>query len=541
MRNLIQAPEFDYIIVGGGTAGCVVANRLSADPRHSVLLLEAGGNDGNRWLHIPIGYARVFGKPEFNWIYRTQAEPQLNNRAGPFYQGKVIGGSSAVNGMIYLRGQREDFEHWTRLGCTGWDYDTVLKCYLRSEDQCSRGSGPYHAVGGPLAVSDPAEPHALMDAFIDAAEQAGIPRNPDFNGATQEGAGYYQTMTRNGRRCSAAMAYIHPVRNRANLTVMTGARVERVLFDGRNADGVSVVVGGERRGIRARREVILSGGAFASPLLLQASGVGPGALLQAHGIPVVFDAPEVGRNLQNHFNPWVSYRCKQPVTFNDQMATRWGRARLVLAYALRRRGFMALGPVYGGALLRTELSPERPDVHIHFFLFGTERVRPALLPFSAVMATVCQLRPESRGTVEIGGPNLSNLVQDARIQFNFMSTELDRQTVACGMAKVRQLMRRPALEAYIGDELDAYPDKSTDEDLKSYTGEVRGTAHHIAGTCRMGADARAVLDPCLRVRGVGKLRVADNAIMPTLVSADTAAPAIMIGERASDFILADAR
>ena len=533
-----NAPEFDYIVVGAGTAGCVVANRLSANPQHRVLLLEAGGDDKDRWLHIPIGYARVFGKPEFNWIYQVQPEPQLNNRAGPFYQGKVIGGSSAVNGMIYLRGQREDFDHWVRLGCSGWDYDTVLQCYLRSEDQRSRAAGRYHAVGGPLAVSDPAEPHQVVDAFIDAAEQAGIPRNPDFNGERQEGAGYYQTMTRNGRRCSAAMAYIHPVKGRANLTVMTDARVERVLFDGQDAAGVSVIVNGQRVTIKARREVILSGGAFASPLLLQASGVGPGALLQSQGVAVVHDAPDVGRNLQNHFNPWISYRCTQPVTFNDQMATRWGRVQLVLQYALRRRGFMALGPVYGGALCRTELSPERPDVHIHFFLFGTERVKPALLPFSAVMATVCQLRPESRGTVEIGGPDL---VKDAKIRFNFMATELDRKTVCAGMAKVRDLMRRPALQAYIGDELDAYPDVSTDEELKAYTGEVRGTAHHIAGTCRMGIDERAVLDPMLRVRGVGKLRVVDNSIMPALLSADTAAPAIMIGERASDFILADAR
>ena len=529
---------FDYIIVGGGTAGCVVANRLSANPQHRVLLLEAGGDDTNRWLHIPIGYARVFGKPEFNWIYQVQPEPQLNNRAGPFYQGKVIGGSSAVNGMIYLRGQREDFDHWVQLGCTGWDYDTVLKCYLRSEDQRSRAAGQYHSVGGPLAVSDPAEPHQVVDAFIAAAEQAGIPRNPDFNGATQEGAGYYQTMTRNGRRCSAAMAFIHPVKHRANLTVMTGARVERVLFEGKDASGVSVIVNGQRLTMTARREVILAAGAFASPLLLQASGVGPGGLLQSQGVAVVHDAPDVGQNLQNHFNPWISYRCKQPVTFNDQMATRWGRMQLVLQYALRRRGFMALGPVYGGALCRTELSPDRPDIHIHFFLFGTERVKPALLPFSAVMATVCQLRPESRGSVELGGPDL---VKDAKIRFNFMATELDRQTVAAGMAKVREVMHRPALQGYIGDELDAYPDVSTDEELKNYSGEVRGTAHHIAGTCRMGTDALAVLDPALRVRGVGKLRVVDNSIMPTLLSADTAAPAIMIGERGADFILADAR
>jgi choline dehydrogenase len=334
------------------------------------------------------------------------------------------------------------------------------------------------------------------------------------------------------------MGYLHPIRNRPNLTVRTGACVERVTIEGGQARGVRYLADGVQHTVRAEREVILSAGAFASPLLLQASGVGPGALLQQHGITVLHDAPEVGRNLQNHFNPWISYRCKQPVTLNDQMLSRWGRARLVLDYVLRRRGFMALGPVYGGALACTSLSPGRPDVHIHFFLFGAERVRPALLPFSAVMATVCQLRPESRGWVEIGGPDL---VRDARIQFNFMSTELDRQTVVAGMAKVRDLMRRPALAHYIGDELDAYPDVSTDEELRNYSGEVRGTAHHIAGTCRMGVDKQAVLDPQLRVRGVGALRVIDNSIMPTLLSADTAAPALMIGERGADFILADAR
>ena len=530
--------EFDYIIAGGGTAGCALANRLSADPSKRVLVLEAGGDDSNRWLHIPIGYAKVFGKPEYNFIYRIQPEHQLKNRAGPFYPGKVIGGSSAVNGMIYLRGQREDFDHWVKLGCTGWDYANVLKAYLRAENQCSRGSSEYHAVGGPLNVSDCPDKHEVIEAFIAASGLAGIPANPDFNGAKQEGAGYYQTMARNGRRCSAAMAYIHPVKHRANLTVMTGAAVERVLFAGKDADGVEFIHEGQRKTAKARRDVILSGGAFASPLLLQKSGVGPGALLQKHGIPVIHDSPDVGRNLQNHFNPWISYRCKQPVTLNDQMRTPLGRFGLLMRYVLMRKGFMAMGPVPAGALVKTDLSPDRPDVHIHLFLFGTDRIKPMLLPHAAIMATVCQLRPESRGTVEIGGPNL---VEDARVQFNFMSTELDRQTVMKGMAKVRQVMKQAALGRYVGEELDAYPDTSTDEELKNFTGEVRGTAHHIVGTCRMGTDERAVLDPRCRVRGVGKLRVVDNSIMPTLVSADTAAPAIMIGERASDFIIEDAK
>lgn len=531
--------EFDYIIVGGGTAGCVLAYRLSANSAHRVLVLEGGGTDENKWLHIPIGYAKVFGKPEYNWIYQILPEPQLKNRAGPFYQGKVIGGSSAVNGMIYLRGQREDFDHWVKLGCTGWDYASVLKAYLRAEDQRSRGASEYHSMGGPLAVSDCPNTHPLIDAFIDAAEQAGVPRNTDFNGARQEGAGYYQTMAKNGRRCSAAQGYLNPIRgSRPNLTVMTGAVAERVLFEGKNADGVEFIHEGRRHTAKAKREVMVCGGAFASPLILQKSGVGPGALLQKHGIPVVHDSPDVGRNLQNHFNPWIGYRCKQPVTLNDQMLTGFGKFSLLMRYMLQRKGFMAMGPVPAGALLKTELSPDRPDVHIHFFLFGTDRIRPMLLPHSAVMATVCQLRPESRGTVEIGGPRL---VEDAKVQFNFMSTDLDRRTVEKGMGKVREIMRQPALSSYIADELDAYPDVSTDEELKHFSGEVRGTAHHIVGTCRMGTDERAVLDPRCRVRGVGKLRVVDNSIMPTLVSADTAAPAIMIGERASDFVLEDAR
>lgn len=527
--------EFDYIVVGGGTAGCVLANRLSANPNNRVMLVEAGGKDDSLWFRIPIGFAKTFGNPKYNWIYRVESEEGLSGpRCGAFFQGKVLGGCSAVNGMVYIRGQREDFDDWRRLGNVGWDFESVLPYFRKAEDN-SRGADRYHGVGGPVSVSDP-EKHELCEAFIAAVTETGAPRNSDFNGASQEGAGYYQaTITRRGIRSTTATGYLRLTR-RPNLKVVTNADVERVLFNGTDASGIEFLCRGERRRALARREVILAAGGVGSPILLQRSGVGPGALLQSCGVPVVREAAGVGRNLRNHFNPWISYRCRKPITLNDSMASRVGQLGMALRYGLFRSGFMAMGPIPAGAFLRTDPQLERPDVQLHFFLFTRSRqVGGQLDPFPGVMVGVNQMRPESQGLVEIRSPHSSDL---PKLQFNFLSAEVDRRTTAAGMKLVRDIMRRPALSNYIDEETDSYPDLSGYQNVDS---EIRGTTHHVACTCRMGSDDNAVVDPRLRLRGIGRLRVVDNSIMPTLVSGNTMAAAMMIAEKGADLVLEDAK
>lgn len=528
--------EFDYIVVGGGTAGCVLANRLSANPKNTVMLVEAGGKDDSLWFRIPIGFAKTFGHPRYNWIYQVESEEGLSGpRSGAYFHGKVLGGCSSVNGMVYIRGQREDFDEWRRLGNVGWDYESVLPYFRRAENN-SRGADRYHGVGGPVCVSDP-EKHELCEAFITAVTETGAPRNPDFNGASQEGGGYYQaSISQGGVRSTAATGYLRPILDRPNLRVVTEAEVERVLFDGMEASGVEFECRGERRRAFVRREVILAAGGIGSPVLLQRSGVGSGALLKSCGVEVARDVPSVGRNLRNHFNPWVSYRCKKPITLNDSMATKFRQLRMALRYGLFRSGFMAMSPIPAGAFLRTDPQLDRPDVQVHFLLFTRSRqVGGQLDHLPGVTATMNQMRPESQGFVEIRSPRPGDL---PKLQFNFLSTEGDRRTTAAGMALVRDIMRRPALQNYIGAELDSYPDLSGKENIDS---EIRGTTHHVSCTCRMGTDDDAVVDPRLRVRGIGRLRVVDNSIMPTLVSGNTMAPALMIGEKGADMILEDAK
>src|SRR5215472_5064696 len=385
--------SFDYIIVGAGTAGCVLANRLTASGSERVLLLEAGGHDRHIWIHIPLGYGKLFTNPKVNWLYSSEPEAELNNRRIIQPRGKVLGGSSSINGLLYIRGQPEDFDHWRQLGNAGWSFEDVLPYFRRAEHQ-QRGEDALHGVGGPLCVSDVCEPHPLCEAFIEAAQQADFPRNDDFNGPVQEGAGYFQLTARRARRCSTAVGYLRPARRRANLAVVSNALATRILFEGRRAVGVEYRQGREARIARAEGEVILAGGAFNSPQLLQLSGIGPADLLQSCGIEVISDMPGVGADLQDHLQVRMQYRCTDPITMNDVMNSRRQRLAAGLRYILRRKGLLTIGAGYAGGFFRTDPAAATPDVQVHLIIFSADASGAALHPFSGFITSVCQLRPE---------------------------------------------------------------------------------------------------------------------------------------------------
>ena len=487
--------SFDYVIVGAGSAGCVLADRLTADGRHRALLLEAGG--------------------------------------------KVLGGSSSINGMIYIRGNAADYDHWRQLGNAGWSYDDVLPYFRKAEDQV-RGADEFHGTGGPLAVAEQRDFHPLARAHLAAAVEAGYPLNPDFNGATQEGFGRYQVNMRNGRRWSTARGYLRAARKRPNFAVITGARASRVLFEGRRAVGVEYTVGNETRTVRPRAETILALGSFNSPQLLQLSGVGPAALLRGHGIDVVADMAGVGTGMQDHYLARTVYRCKQPVTLNDVVASRWRSAAMVLRYLVQRRGMMAMAPVPTGGFIRSDPSVASPDIQTHIVPFsnsgGTGRQGAGLDPFSGLSSTAILLRPESRGAVEIASADPRD---PPLIRSRYLSTQRDCETLMRGVRAVRSIMRQPALAAYVGDELEPGADITSDAGLIDYLRNFGATGFHPTSTCRMGADDTAVVDARLRVHGLDALRVVDASVMPAIVSGNTNAPTIMIAEKAADMILAD--
>jgi choline dehydrogenase len=528
--------SFDYIVVGAGSGGCVLANRLSASGEHRVLLLEAGGEDRNPWIHVPIGYGKLFRNTKLNWLYESEPEPELNGRRIIQPRGKVLGGSSSINGLVYIRGQKEDFDHWRQLGNIGWSYEDVLPYFRRAEDQ-ARGADAFHGTGGPLCVSDQCEPHELCDAFIKAAEEIGIPRNDDFNGARQEGVGYFQTTSRRGRRCSAAVGYLRPARSRANLRVLTEAPLLKVLIEGGEAVGVLFAHHGETWRAEASGEVILAAGAIATPPLLQLSGVGPGALLQRFGIPVVKDLPGVGENLQDHLQSRLVYRCTRPVTLNDDVASLARSLGIGLRYALWRKGPLAISAGYAGGFFRTDPRLATPDVQAHFINFSTTKMGDKLHPFSGFTASICQLRPESRGHVRI--KSADPLARPA-IQLNYLTAETDRRTMVEGLKLLRRVMAAPALRPYIESEYEPGPGCVSDADLLRHIRERASTIYHPTCTCRMGEDSMAVVDARLRVRGVPRLRVIDGSVMPSVVSGNTNAAIIMIGEKGAEMILADA-
>ena len=400
MNNNNDASEFDYVIVGAGSAGCVLANRLSADGKHSVLLLEAGPKDSHIWIHIPLGYGKLFKEKSVNWMYQTEPEPGLNGRQVFQPRGKVLGGSSSINGLLYVRGQHEDYDRWRQRGNAGWGYEDVLPYFKRAENQ-QRGGDQYHGADGPLPVSDPRHHDPLSEAFVNAAVEAGIPFNPDFNGASQEGAGFFQTTTRRGRRASTAFSYLRPAIKRGNLHVETSALAQRLVFEGRRARAVEYKQNGTLRTARARKEILVSSGAYNSPQLLQLSGVGPADLLRSHGIDVVLDAPGVGNDLQDHLQVRIVTRCSQRITLNDIVASPVRSALAGVQWAALRKGPLTIAAGTSGAFFKTSPRLASPDIQIHFIPFSTDKMGEKLHPFSGFSASVCQLRPESRGTLRI--------------------------------------------------------------------------------------------------------------------------------------------
>jgi choline dehydrogenase len=534
----IKHPEsFDYIVVGAGSAGCVLANRLTACGRFRVLLLEAGGNDRNIWIHIPLGYGKLFSNPKVNWLYKSEPEPDLDNRAIIQPRGKVLGGSSSINGLLYVRGQAADFDHWRQLGNAGWSFEDVLPYFRRAEDQ-ERGEDALHGVGGPLAVSNVCEPHPLCEAFIAAAQQAGFPRNDDFNGPTQEGAGYFQLTARNGRRCSTAVGYLRQARGRRNLAVVSNALASRILFSGRRAVGVEYRQNGTAHTAHSDGEVIIAGGAFNSPQLLQLSGLGPAELLGPLGIDVIADMPGVGADLQDHLQVRMQYRCTEPITMNDVVHNWRRRIGAGLRYGLFRKGLLAVGAGYAGGFFRASPLAVTPDVQVHFIIFSGDTSGAPLHPFPGFIASVCQLRPESRGFVRIKSayPHVPPAIQP-----RYLSSRSDCDTVVAGMKLLRRIMSEPAMRRYIAEERAPDPRATSDGDLLAFARATGTTVFHPTSTCRMGCDPTAVVDERLRVRGIERLRVVDGSIMPALVSGNTNAAIVMIGEKGADMIRQDAR
>jgi len=531
------AIEFDYVIVGAGSAGCVLANRLSADGKSSVLLLEAGPADTNLWIHVPLGYGRLFKEKSVNWMYQTEPEPGLDGRTVFQPRGKVLGGSSSINGLLYVRGQHEDYDRWRQHGNSGWGYDDVLPYFKKAENQ-QRGADDFHGVGGPLPVSDSRHADPLSSAFVAAAAETGIPVNPDFNGASQEGAGFFQTTTRRGRRASTAVAYLRTAKARANLQVETSALAQRILFEGRRASAVEYRKAGSLRTARARKEILVSGGAYNSPQLLQLSGVGPAELLRKHGIDVVLDAPGVGHDLQDHMQVRVVTRCAKPITLNDIVNHPVRRILAGARYAAFRKGPLTIAAGTSGAFFKTSPRLATPDIQIHFLPFSTDKMGEKLHSFSGFTASVCQLRPESRGSLRIRS---ADPAAPPEIRINYLAAEVDRTTNVEGLKILRKILQAPALRPYVVEEVDPGAKASTDEELLNYCRATGSTIYHPTSTCRMGSDPLAVVDQRLRLRGIEGLRVVDASVMPDLVSGNTNAAIIMIAEKASEMILEDVR
>ncbi|MEM7176320.1 MAG: choline dehydrogenase [Pseudomonadota bacterium] len=527
---------WDYIVVGAGSAGCVLANRLSADPTNRVLLLEAGPRDRNPWIHVPVGYYKTMYS-SLSWGYETEPDPGLDNRRAVWPRGKVLGGSSSINGLVYIRGQSEDYDHWRQLGNAGWGWDDVLPYFKRAEDN-ERGEDAHHGAGGPLKVSDMRDRREICDAFIAAAEAAGLPRNDDFNDGAQEGAGYFQTTSRNGLRCSSAAGYLKPARGRANLRIETGALASRISFDGRRASGVHYLQDGVEKHAQCRGEVVLCGGAINSPQLMQLSGIGPPAVLRDQGIDLCHELPGVGRDLQDHLQIRSLYRLNKPVSVNDDVNNLMRRAWTGIQFALSRTGPLTLSAGSVGAFAKVLPESETPDIQFHFIPFSADKPGTGLHKWPGVTSSVCQLRPESRGEITITSPDPR---QHPRIVANALDTDYDRRVLIEGLKLARRISQMAPFSDYVDEEVEPGLDRQDDDALLAHIRARGTTIFHPTSTCRMGTDVNAVVDPRLKVHGIAGLRIADCSIMPTVPSGNTNAPAIMVGEKCADMMLEDAR
>jgi choline dehydrogenase len=527
---------YDYVIVGAGPAGCLLANRLSHNPSHRVLLLEAGGQDNYAWIHVPVGYLYCIGNPRTDWCFKTEAEPGLNGRALNYPRGKVLGGCSSINGMIYMRGQSRDYDGWAAQGNVGWSWQDVLPIFKRSESHYA-GDSELHGAQGEWRVEQQRLSWTLLDAFREAAAQTGIASISDFNGGDNEGCSYFQVNQRRGVRWNASKAFLRPIAQRPNLTVLTHAEVSRIEFENGRASGVLAQVGQQERRLRARREIILCCGSIGSPMVLQRSGIGPRPLLEKLGIEVRRELPGVGANLQDHLQLRLIYKVSNGHTLNQMAGSLWGKMNMGLRYALNRSGPLAMAPSQLGAFARSGPEQATPNLEYHVQPLSLERFGEPLHRFPAFTASVCDLRPQSRGSVEIRSP-----LADAAplIKPNYLSHETDLRVAADAIRLTRRIAAAPALASF--DPVEYLPGASlqTEEELRQAASSIGTTIFHPVGTCKMGQGRDAVVDERLRVHGVVGLRVVDASIMPTIISGNTCSPTVMIAEKAAQMIIEDA-